>query len=172
MWARPNLLKLGVLLSLITTFTPPARANVTVLLEEPYSYDGALAGTGHTAVYLTRVCAATPVMLRRCRPEEHGAVISRYTHIAGYDWIAIPLVPYLYAVESPDDIPLYADPRLVAFLRDQYRRAHLEGLAPDKPGGETPRATGTSWLVPPTTAPITALRLKPLRTRTTRSSLT
>ena len=116
-----------------------AHANVTVLLEEPYSYDGAFAGTGHTAIYLTRVCAETPVTLRRCNPGEHGVVISRYTRIAGYDWIAIPLVPYLYAVENPEDVPLYADPKLVAFLRDQYRRAHLEDLAPDAPGGETPK---------------------------------
>ena len=128
-----------VLFSVLAGFTPEARANATVLLEEPYSYDGALAGTGHTAVYLTRVCAATPVLLRRCGPGEHGVVISRYTRIAGYDWIAIPLVPYLYAVENPEDVPLYADPKLVAFLRDQYRRAYLQDIAPDAPGGETPK---------------------------------
>jgi len=132
--------RLGVLLFfLLAGFTPLAHANATVLLEEPYSYDGALAGTGHTAVYLTRVCAATPVTLRRCNPGEHGVVISRYTRIADYDWIAIPLVPYLYAVENPEDIPLYANPKLVAFLRDQYRRAHLEDFAPDAPGGEIPK---------------------------------
>ncbi|MGA7796422.1 MAG: hypothetical protein WCA19_25635 [Candidatus Acidiferrales bacterium] len=119
--------------------TTEAHANVTVLLEEPYSYDGALAGTGHTAVYMTRVCAETPVTLRRCHPGEHGVVISRYTRIAGYDWVAIPLVPYLYAVENPEDVPLYADPKLVAFLRDQYRRAHLEDIAPDAPDGEMPK---------------------------------
>jgi hypothetical protein len=132
--------RLGVLLYfLLAGFTPRAHANVTVLLEEPYSYDGALAGTGHTAIYLARVCAATPVTLRRCNPGEHGVVISRYTRIAGYDWIAIPLVPYLYAVENPEDVPLYADPKLVSFLRDQYRRAHLEDIAPDAPGGEIPK---------------------------------
>jgi hypothetical protein len=118
---------------------PRAQANVTVLLEEPYSYDGALAGTGHTAIYLTRVCAATPVTLRRCAPGERGVVISRYTRIAGYDWIAIPLIPYLYAVQNPEDVPLYADPRLVEFLRDRYRRSHLEDLAADAPGGATPK---------------------------------
>jgi hypothetical protein len=124
----------------MAVFAPPrAQADVAVLLEEPYSYDGALAGTGHTAVYLTRVCAATPVQLRRCMPGEHGVVISRYTRISGYDWIAIPLVPYLYAVENPEDIPLFADSKLEAFLRDQYRRAHLEELSPDLPGGETPK---------------------------------
>jgi hypothetical protein len=139
-WAEMKWLKLGVLLFfLLAGFTPRANANVTVLLEEPYSYDGALAGTGHTAVYLTRVCAASPVTLRRCNPGEHGVVISRYTRVAGYDWIAIPLVPYLYAVENPEDVPLYAAPKLVAYLRDQYRRAHLEDIAPDVRGGEMPR---------------------------------
>jgi hypothetical protein len=124
---------------LMAGFLLQAHANVTVLLEEPYSYDGALAGTGHTAVYLTRICAATPVSLRRCRPGEHGVVLSRYARIGGYDWIAIPLVPYLYAVDDPNGMPLYADPKLVSFLRDQYRRAHLEELAPDAPGGQTPK---------------------------------
>jgi len=139
-WAKMKCSRLSALLVLLLAgFTPQARANVTVLLEEPYSYDGALAGTGHTAIYLTRVCAATPVTLRRCGPGEHGVVISRYTRVAGYDWIAIPLVPYLYAVENPEDVPLYADPKLETFLRDQYRRAHLEDLAPDAPGGEMPR---------------------------------
>jgi hypothetical protein len=138
-WAKIKWSSFVVFLFLLAAFTPEARANVTVLLEEPYSYDGALAGTGHTAVYLTRVCAETPVTLRRCNPGEHGVVISRYTRIAGYDWIAIPLVPYLYAVESPEDVPLYADPKLVTFLRDQYRRAHLEDIAPDALGGEMPK---------------------------------
>jgi hypothetical protein len=128
-----------LLLILLAAFAPRARADVAVLLEEPYSYDGAFAGTGHTAVYLTRVCAETLVKLRRCLPGEHGVVISRYTRIAGYDWIAIPLVPYLYAVEDPDHIPFYADAKLVAFLRDQYRRAHLEELAPDDRSGDAPK---------------------------------
>jgi hypothetical protein len=131
-------LKLGGLLLLFLCLTPPAHADVTVLLEEPFSYDGAFAGTGHTAIYLTRICAASPTLLRRCNSGEFGVVISRYNRIAGHDWIAIPLLPYLYAVAKPDDIPLYADSKLVAFLRDQYRRENLEDLAPDKPSGVPP----------------------------------
>jgi hypothetical protein len=135
--AKMNCLRLGALLFVASAaFPPQARANVAVLLEKPYSYDGALAGTGHTTVYLTRVCAATPVTLRRCNAGEHGVVLSRYARIGGYDWIAIPLVPYLYAVENPQDIPLYSDPKLETFLRDQYRRAHLEDLVPDALGDE------------------------------------
>lgn len=91
-----------------------------LLLGEPYSYDGTFAGTGHTAIYLARVCAETPFQLRRCEPGEKGVVISRYHGIAGHDWIAVPLIPFLYAVRSPEDIPLYVNPKVVAFLRDQY----------------------------------------------------
>ena len=115
-----------------------ARAGATLLLGEPYGYDGALAGTGHAGVYLSRICASSPVVLRLCEPGETGIVISRYLRVAGYDWVAIPLIPYLYGVEKPEDIPLYADRKLVAFLRDRYRRNHLESIAPDLPDGGTP----------------------------------
>jgi hypothetical protein len=98
----------------------PATAQATLLLEEPYSYDGTFAGTGHAAVYLSRVCAESPTELRRCNPGEKGVVISRYHHVTNRDWIAIPLIPYLYAVEDPNDIPLYADSKLVSFLRQRY----------------------------------------------------
>jgi len=115
-----------------------AYAGVTLLLEEPYSYDGTFGGTGHAAVYLSRICAESPVILRHCAPGELGAVISRYDGIAGHDWIAIPLIPYLYAVDKAENVPLSADPKLVDFLRDRYRRDHLEAIAPDGPEGEPP----------------------------------
>jgi hypothetical protein len=100
------------------------RAQATLLLEEPYSYDGTFAGTGHAAVYLSRICAASPTELRRCQLGETGVVISRYHRVAGRDWFAVPLIPYLYAVEKPEQIPLIADSKLVSFLRQQY----LEGI--------------------------------------------
>jgi hypothetical protein len=70
-------------------------------------------------------------------------VISRYDRIGEHDWIAIPLIPYLYAVTNPEDIPVYADNELVASLRDQYRHAHLQELAPDDASGQSPRG---SWV--------------------------
>jgi hypothetical protein len=91
------------------------------------------------------------VKLRSCAAGETGIVLSRYRGIGGYDWIAIPVIPYLYAVEKTEDIPLFADKKVVAFLRDQYRRKHLESLIPDLPGGGTPpgdwyELTGASYL--------------------------
>ena len=69
---------------------------------------------------------------------ETGAVISRYHRVGGVDWIAIPLIPYLYAVEQPDQVPESASPKDVAALRDAYRREHLEEVAPDDNDGTTP----------------------------------
>jgi hypothetical protein len=80
--------------------------------------------------------------LRRCAAGEPGVVVSRYNGVSGYDWIAIPLIPYLYAVEHTDDVPLFADAKMVSFLRDQYRRKHLEAMVPDRNNGETP---GGNW---------------------------
>jgi len=130
--------KLRTVLLFCLCSIPRAQAGATLFLGEPYGYGGALLGAGHSAVYLSGVCATSPVILHRCGPGETGIVLSRYRSIAGYDWIAIPLVPYLYAVEKQEDIPLFADKKLVAFLRDRYRRNHLESLAPDLPDDETP----------------------------------
>src|ERR1700690_67716 len=149
--ARLRLSRLAICLLLALCSIPRARAEATLFLEEPYSYDGALAGTGHAAVYLSGVCAESPVALRLCAPGESGVVISRYHRVAGYDWIAIPLIPYLYAVEKQENVPLFADKKLVAFLRDRYRRDHLEALVPDLPDGGTPEGdwyelVGASYL--------------------------
>lgn len=137
-YRRMEILTLVVFLLVL----PKAHADATLLLEEPYGHFGAFTATGHAAVYLSRVCAETPVRLRRCMPGETGVVISRYNKIAGYDWIAIPLIPYLYAVKEPEDVPLFVNPKVVAFLRNQYRRNYLEDIAPDEPNGEPP---GGNW---------------------------
>ncbi len=146
-----KLSKLSAILLLCLCGIPCARAEATLFVGEPYGHDAAFAGTGHAAVYLSGVCATTPTLLRPCAPGESGVVLSRYRGIGGYDWIAIPLIPYLYAVENPKDIPLFADKKLVAFLRDSYRRNHLESFLPDLPDGGTPAGdwyelTGASYL--------------------------
>jgi hypothetical protein len=124
-----------------------ARADAALLMEEPYGTFGAINPTGHAAIYLNHICAETPTQLRPCRPGEFGVVISRYHKVAGYDWLAIPLVPYLYAVERVEDVPSTADAELEAQLRDAYRRRHLLDITPSvgpdaaegKDAGEAPK---------------------------------
>ena len=126
-----------VLCLAVLLLAAPARvfAEAALLLEEPYSYDGTFAGTGHAAVYLARICAESPTALRRCGPGEKGVVISRYRGIAGRDWIAVPLIPYLYAVRSPEDVPLFVNAKVVALLRERYL-ASLPLPSEERPGSE------------------------------------
>lgn len=123
-----------------------ARADVTLLLEEPYGDFGKMDPTGHAAIYLSRICAQTPVSLRRCNPGEQGVVLSRYHRVGGYDWIAIPLIPYLYAVDRADQVPPWVSREMAASLRDRYRREHLENIAPDESDGGMPHGDWTQMV--------------------------
>jgi hypothetical protein len=114
-----------------------------LLLEEPFGHFGGMTPTGHAAIYLSDVCAETPTELRPCLPGEQGVVLSRYHHIDGYDWLAIPLIPYLYAVDQVSQIPEQVDTGLEVRLRDRYRREHLIDLVPDDPKKEIP---GGEWI--------------------------
>jgi hypothetical protein len=142
-----KVVKLFVFCGILSAICSPQHlsAQATLLLEEPYSYDGTFAGTGHAAVYLSRVCAESPIELRRCHRGETGVVISRYHGVAGRDWLAVPLMGYLYAVNHPDDVPLYADAKLVALLRERYLDAML--LPAEKRAGDEPRyqLTGSAY---------------------------
>src|SRR5271163_1064967 len=97
--------------------TRSAHGNVALLVEEPYGLFGSVNPTGHSAIYLNRVCAESPTMLRRCHPDETGVVISRYSRIHHLDWVAIPLLPYLYAVERTKDVPEWAEAASVEKMR-------------------------------------------------------
>ena len=136
---------LAILLSLLTT-AACAHASVALFMEEPYGAFGAVNPTGHAAVYLNHICADSPIVLRPCHAGEYGVVISRYHKIDGYDWIAIPLVPYLYAVDSITDVPATVDKDQVAALRNAYRKAHLLDLAPDNKHGDTPKGEWTELI--------------------------
>ena len=137
------LLLAGVLLLLFLVLAICAHASVALLMEEPYGHFGAMNPTGHSAVYLNHVCAASPTELRLCQPGESGVVISRYHKISGLDWVAIPLIPYLYAVEDVGQVPQSVDQAQVNALRDAYRRKHLLDLAMDGKNGNAPKGEWT-----------------------------
>ncbi|HEY9137664.1 MAG TPA: hypothetical protein VIM67_05280 [Terriglobus sp.] len=134
---------LAAALCLVVLAPLRANASISLLVEEPFGTFGAFNPTGHAAIYLSNVCADAPTRLRVCHGGEMGVVVSRYHRVDGYDWVAIPLVPYLYAVENLDDAPESATPELEKELRDRYRREHLLNLAPSKADGSTP---GGEWI--------------------------
>jgi hypothetical protein len=127
---RNRIFTFGLFLA-AASFCAQGHAQSALLMEEPYGFFGALNPTGHNAIYFERICAATPVTLRRCQPGEMGAVIARYQGIDGYDWVAIPLIPYLYSVENAADVPAHVDHDLVVGLRGRYHEEHLASLGAD-----------------------------------------
>ena len=60
-----------------------------------------------------------------------GVVISRYSDIAKYDWVAIPLIPYLFSVEDPAEVSGRVNRETVNRIREQYHEAHLLSLGED-----------------------------------------
>jgi hypothetical protein len=124
-----------IFLTIFAFHSTPGRAQAALLIEQPYGFFGTVNPTGHNAIFFEHICAETPVKLRRCAPGELGAVLSRYQGIGEYDWVAIPLIPYLYSVEDASAVPTQVNPLAVNRMRNHYHEAHLLGLGEDLPEG-------------------------------------
>lgn len=123
------------LIAAAALYCPCCQGQAALLLEQPYGVYGLLNPTGHSAIYLERVCAVTPVKLRRCRPGELGSVIARYAGVDGYDWVAMPLIPYLYSVERAGEVPAHVTHKEVIEMRDHYSEVHFDPIGLEKSGG-------------------------------------
>lgn len=121
----------GLVLLLVGLSATPAYADVGVLLNESLDTSFArISGSGHSAVYFSRICADTPVKLRLCRPDEQGSVMSNYTTLGEdqpFEWNVVPLSIYLYGVENPDDRPLFGSQKIKHALEERYREKFLAG---------------------------------------------
>ena len=139
--------KCGLVALLLFFFgVTPLYADIVLLLHQPHSTFGFFNPTGHAALYLSRVCAESPVRLRRCDEGELGVVISRYNRVAGYDWLAIPVIPFMYAVDHPEHVVDFIDQDGVMALRDAWRRSYLRDIVPDAEDGGIPRGDWTQLI--------------------------
>jgi hypothetical protein len=131
----------SVLLAIMAgLIVPLSQASVTVLLSEPFGSFGTMMPLGHVGVYLDHVCADSAVHLRLCRPGEMGIVLSRYHRVANIDWLAIPIMPFLYGVDDPDQVPQFMTLPEAAAIRERYRLRYLRDIVPDGPnGGPAPK---------------------------------
>jgi hypothetical protein len=127
------LLRLAVVLVLlfICLLSTPAHADVGVLLNESLDTSVArITGSGHSAVYFSRICAESPVKLRLCRADEQGSVMSNYTTLGEdqpFEWNIVPLSVYLYGVEDPQNRPLFGSQKIKHALEERYRTNFLAG---------------------------------------------
>ncbi|HYA98186.1 MAG TPA: hypothetical protein VEH49_08835, partial [Methylomirabilota bacterium] len=144
-WARKItalILPAAFILFLAGPAACPARADIGIVLNESLDTSVArITGSGHSAVYLSHVCAESPVKLRPCRPGEMGSVISNYTTLGEdqpFEWNVVPLSIYLYGVEDPADRPLFVSFEIKHLLEERYREKYLAALC----AGEFCRKSG------------------------------
>jgi hypothetical protein len=122
-----------IVLGTIALMTPPAHADAGVVLNESLDTSVArITGSGHSAVYLSRICPDnSPVKMRLCLPGEQGSVLSNCTTLGEdqpYEWNIVPLSVYLYGVEDPGDRPLVSSKAIKAALEERYREKFLAAI--------------------------------------------
>lgn len=130
---------LAIVLSLL--FVPYVRADVSFLFHEALGMSGESTAAGHAAVYLSSVCSDDGLQLRVCRPGENGIVVATYPQWganSNYEWLALPLLSYLYGVEQEQEVPLYTNGEMRTLLREKYRREHWSHLVPTGTEGKPP----------------------------------
>lgn len=82
------------------------------------------------------------------RERRSRVVISRYRRIAWDDWIAIPLIPYLYSVTDAAEAPASVDKARVIELRRDYWKDHLTSRLLRITMAMRLQESGCSWLDP------------------------
>jgi hypothetical protein len=116
-----------------SAFAPRASADAGVVLNESLDTSVArITGSGHSAIYLSRICPDnSPVKMRLCRPGEQGSVLSNYTTLGEdqpFEWNIVTLSIYLYGVENPSNRPLVSSKAIKAALEERYRKNSLTGI--------------------------------------------
>jgi hypothetical protein len=108
-----------------------ARGDVGIVLNESLDTSVArITGSGHSAVYLSRICPESPVKLRLCGPHEQGSVMSNYTTLGEdepFEWNIVPLSVFVYGVADPESRPLFTSWKIKAALEENYRDTVLSG---------------------------------------------
>ena len=127
-----------MLVFLLASLTcPQARGDVGIVLNESMDTSvDRISGTGHSAVYFSRICPESPVRLRLCHLDENGSVMSNYINIGEnqrFEWNIVPLNIYLYGVEDPRFRPLFGSYKIKNLLEERYRTKYLAGYCDGPP---------------------------------------
>ena len=127
LWTR-KLLAAFLAVSGSLVVTAAARGDIGVLLASPTGIGvSAYTNSGHSGVYFSDVCPASPVRLRMCAPGEQGSILTAYPdyfEAKRYEWNIVPLSQYLYGTTTRGDALLYASHplknALESFAREHY----------------------------------------------------
>ena len=125
-----RLTRLSCVATLILLYlSSKAYGEVGVVLDESLGTGLArIVATGHSAVYLSRICPDSPVRLRICHDDEHGSILSTYPNLGEdirFEWNVVPLDIYLYGVDKANSRPVFGSKKIKRALEDRYREKYL-----------------------------------------------
>ncbi|MGH9746068.1 MAG: hypothetical protein ACRD59_08170 [Candidatus Acidiferrales bacterium] len=131
---------LGYLFSLATLLAcltcRQAYGDVGVILNETLDESVArVTGSGHTAVYFSRICPESPVKLRLCGPGENGSVMSNYINLGEderYEWNIASFNLYVYGVEDTSYRAVFGTQKIKNLLEEKYRDEALAAYCTGK----------------------------------------
>ena len=123
-----------------------ARADLGVVLADPTGL-GASRFTlaGHTLVYLTGVCAETPVRARLCAPGEQGVLVTTYPNFGetkAYSWNLSPVSLYFEGAMEPGKRLLYTSPAVKSAMEARAREGYFREVCAE---GRCPQAPHNYW---------------------------
>src|SRR6516162_657034 len=145
-----GLFSLALTLGLACLTCPHAWGDVGIVLNESMDTSvDRISGTGHSAVYFSRICAESPVRLRLCHPNENGSVMSNYINIGEdqrFEWNIVPLNIYLYGVEDPRYRPLLGLTGSRIYSRRDTGRNIWQGIGMARHARQVRKRDGERWL--------------------------
>ncbi len=102
----------------------PLHADVGLILSDSTGQGASrYTSAGHSAVYLSNICADGPVHLRPCHADEHGSVMTNYKGFSedqDYEWNVVPASIFFYGLENAEDRPLFASESIRYLLQQRY----------------------------------------------------
>ncbi len=123
-----------------------ARADIGVVLADPTTIGASrFTHAGHSLVYLSGVCAESPVRARLCGPGEQGSIVTTYPDFREdepYSWNMVPVSLYLQGSLDAGKRLLYTSQPEKNALQDHARRGFL---APVCTGTYCPPLMHTYW---------------------------
>jgi hypothetical protein len=123
-----------------------AKADIGVVVADPTTVGVSVyTHAGHSLVYLSGVCAASPVRARLCEAGEQGSVVTTYPDFRetqAYAWNLVPLSLYLHGSLTPGDRLLYGSRLVKEALEVHAREGFLQEVCAD---GHCPQIQHSFW---------------------------
>ena len=122
-------------IAILNTTDLTARADIGVVLADPTTVGVSVyTHAGHSLVYLSGVCAASPVRARLCEAGEQGSVVTTYPDFReaqAYAWNLVPLSLYLQGSLAPGDRLLFGSRFVKEALEARAREGFFQEVCAD-----------------------------------------